>query len=442
MLDIKWIREHADEVQEAADAKRISLQVSELLTLDDERKRLVQEADRLREARNRASRTIGMLMKDGDKAAADAVRQETTDMLTALDSLQPKLTELERQWSQLMLLVPNVVSPATPRGASDTDNVEVKRTGELPAFDFEPRSHVELGELHGLMDLARGVKTAGTRQYYLRGAGVLLHRAVQQLALDVLLERGFTPLDVPLAVREEAMVNTGFFPLGADQTYRIAGEDRLLVGTSEVPLIAYLSDEIVDVTEPIRLAAASLCFRSEVGSAGRDVHGLYRVHQFAKVEQVVLCEADAAVSERILHEITAHAEHILTLLELPYRVMAVCTGDMSQKTYQQFDIETWMPSRDAYGETHSSSNVHDFQARRSNIRYRGADGKLHYCHTLNNTAVASPRILIPLLENHQEADGSIRIPAALQPYMGGLERLVPPTAVADSEKSLPPEGVE
>jgi seryl-tRNA synthetase len=433
MLDIKWIRAHADEVQQAADDKRISLQVSDLLALDDERKRLIQETDRLREARNAAAREIGGLMKARETTAADALRRETTNRLAELDSLQPKLAEIERQWSQLMLLVPNVVSPATPRGASDADNVQVRQVGELPAFDYKPRSHVELGELHGLIDLARGVKTAGTRQYYLRGAGVLLHRAVQQLALDVLLERGFTPLDVPLAVREEAMVNTGFFPLGADQTYRIEGEDRLLVGTSEVPLISYFSDELVDVTEPIRLAAASLCFRSEVGSAGRDVHGLYRVHQFAKVEQVVLCEADPAVSERILHEITAHAEHILKLLELPYRVMAVCTGDMSQKTYQQFDIETWMPSRDAYGETHSSSNVHDFQARRSNIRYRGADGKLHYCHTLNNTAVASPRILIPLLENHQETDGSIRIPAALQPYMNGIERLVPPrTAGGDT----------
>jgi len=432
MLDIKWIRAHADEVQQAADDKRINLCVSELLAVDDERKRISQETDRLREARNEASREIGRLMKSGEIAAADTIRRETAAMLTELDLLQPKLAEIERQWSQLMLLVPNVVSPATPRGSSDADNVRLRQVGEPPAFDFIPRSHVELGELHGLIDLARGVKTAGTRQYYLRGAGVLLHRAVQQLALDVLLERGFTPLEVPLAVREEALVNTGFFPLGADQTYRIADEDRLLVGTSEVPLISYFSGEIVDVTKPIRLAAASLCFRSEVGSAGRDVHGLYRVHQFAKVEQVVLCEADPEVSERILHEITSHAEHILKLLELPYQVMAVCTGDMSQKTYQQFDIETWMPSRAAYGETHSSSNVHDFQARRSNIRYRGRDGKLHYCHTLNNTAIASPRILIPLLENHQEADGLIRIPAALQPYLGGLKRLVPVAAIENS----------
>ncbi|MNZ56604.1 Serine--tRNA ligase [compost metagenome] len=253
----------------------------------------------------------------------------------------------------------------------------------------------------------------------------MLHRAVQQLAVDLLLRKGFTLLDVPLMVRTEAMLQTGYFPLGEDQTYQIAGEDKWLAGTSEVPLIAYYGNEIVDAHKPIKLAAASMCFRSEVGSAGRDVHGLYRVHQFAKVEQVILCEADPELSERLLQEITANAEELLQCLELPYRVMAVCTGDMSQKTYKQYDIETWMPSRQAYGETHSSSNLHDFQARRSNIRYRDGNGILRYCHTLNNTAVASPRILIPLLENHQEEDGTVRIPLALQPYLSGMQRLVP-----------------
>jgi seryl-tRNA synthetase len=250
-----------------------------------------------------------------------------------------------------------------------------------------------------------------------------LHRAVQQLTLDILTARGFTALDVPLIVRRDALANTAFFPLGMDQTFKIANEDKWLVGTSEVPMVSYYSDEIIDVKEPIKLAAISACFRSEIGAAGKDVRGLYRVHQFAKVEQVILCKNDPSVSERMLQEITQNAEEILQLLELPYRVVAVCTGDMSQKTYKQFDIETWMPSRQSYGETHSSSNLHDFQARRSNIRYRAADGTLQFCHTLNNTAVASPRILIPLLENHQEADGSIRIPKALRKYMNGLEIL-------------------
>jgi seryl-tRNA synthetase len=278
-----------------------------------------------------------------------------------------------------------------------------------------------------MIDIPRGVKTAGTRSYYLTGIGAMLHRAVQQLAVDMLVAKGFTLMDVPLTVRTEAMQNTAFFPLGQDQAFQIMEQDKWLVGTSEVPLVSFYSGEVVDVSQPIRLAAASLCFRSEVGSGGRDVQGLYRVHQFAKVEQVVLCEASAEASEQLLLEITANAEELLQKLELPYRVVAVCTGDMSQKTYKQYDIETWMPSRGAYGETHSSSNLLDFQARRSNIRYRDAEGKLRYCHTLNNTAVASPRILIPLLENHQQADGSILIPKALRPYMNGMDRIEPPS---------------
>ncbi|MMZ62679.1 Serine--tRNA ligase [compost metagenome] len=221
------------------------------------------------------------------------------------------------------------------------------------------------------------------------------------------------------------MWNTGFFPLGADQAYRIQGEDLWLAGTSEVPLISFFQNEVVDVSEPIKLAAVSTCFRNEVGSAGRDVRGLYRVHQFSKVEMVIVCRPDPAVSESLHQEITRHAERLLELLELPYRVMAVCAGDMSQKTYKQYDIETWMPSRGAYGETHSSSNLHGFQARRSNIRCRNGAGKLEYCHTLNNTAVASPRILIPLLENHQREDGSIHIPQALRKYMAGMDILKP-----------------
>ncbi|MNV58513.1 Serine--tRNA ligase [compost metagenome] len=251
----------------------------------------------------------------------------------------------------------------------------------------------------------------------------MLHLAVQRLALDVLTARGFTVMDVPVIVRPEALERTGFFPGGMDQTYELSGDNRWLVGTSEVSLVSLYSDEIVELDTPMRLAGMSTCFRREVGSAGRDVRGLYRVHQFSKIEQVILCRNDEGVSDHMLHEILANAEHILQLLELPYRVMAVCTGDMSLKTHKQYDIETWMPSRGAYGETHSASNLLDFQARRSGIRYRDADGRLQYCHTLNNTAVATPRILIPLLENHQQEDGSIYIPQALRKYMDGLERL-------------------
>lgn len=426
MLDMKWIREHADEVKAAARQKGISLSVDELLERDHERRRLKREVDELRERRNRVSVEIGRLMVERDGEAAAPLRTEVKGVNERLSVLETELLSVEESFEAMYELVPNIVSPDTPIGASDAENVELKRVGEPSVFGFQARDHIELGELHGLIDLPRGVKTAGSRHYYLKGAGVLLHRAVQQLALDLLIGKGFTPLEVPLMAKEEAMKHTGFFPLGRDQAYRMEEEDRYLVGTSEVPLIMYYAGEVVEAETPVRLAAASMCFRSEVGSAGRDVRGLYRVHQFAKVEQVVICRAEPELSEALLQEITANAEELLQKLELPYRQMAVCTGDMSQKTYKQYDLETWMPSRGAYGETHSSSNLHDFQARRANIRYRDENGTLRYCHTLNNTAVASPRILIPLLENHQREDGSIHIPEALRPYMGRMSELRPP----------------
>ncbi|MCP1136427.1 serine--tRNA ligase [Paenibacillus polysaccharolyticus] len=426
MLDMKWVRAHAEEVQAAAHGKKIKVDIAVLLQRDDERKALLQQTEEARRQRNTLSAEIGKLMQSGEREQAEKMRAQVKQLNEQLEQEEAKLAVIQEEVTRLQWLVPNIVSPDTPVGLSDEDNVELRRVGELPVFDYEARDHVELGEMHELIDIPRGVKIGGTRSYVLKGAGLLLHRAVQQLALDLLLKQGFTPLEVPLMVREDTLVNTGFFPTGRDQVYELQGENKWLVGTSEVPLVSYYADEVIDVKEPVKLAAISTCFRSEVGSGGRDVRGLYRVHQFAKVEQVILCAPDAAESERMLQEITGHAEELLQRLELPYRVVAVCTGDMSQKTYKQYDIETWMPSREAYGETHSSSNLHDFQARRSNIRCRDEEGKLVYCHTLNNTAVASPRILIPLLENHQQADGSIYIPEALRPYMGGAERLILP----------------
>lgn len=426
MLDMKWVRAHAEEVQAAADGKRIKIDIAVLIQRDDERKALLQHTEEARRLRNTLSAEIGKRMQSGEREQAETMRAQVKELNEQLEEEEAKLAVIQEEVTRLQWLVPNIVSPDTPVGMSDEDNVELRRVGTLPVFDYETRDHVELGEMHGLIDIPRGVKIGGTRSYVLKGAGLLLHRAVQQLALDLLMEHGFTPLEVPLMVREDALVNTGFFPTGREQVYELQGENKWLVGTSEVPLVSYYADEVIDVKEPVKLAAVSTCFRSEVGSGGRDVRGLYRVHQFAKVEQVILCAPDAAESERMLQEITGHAEELLQRLELPYRVVAVCTGDMSQKTYKQYDIETWMPSREAYGETHSSSNLHDFQARRSNIRCVDEEGKLVYCHTLNNTAVASPRILIPLLENHQQADGSIYIPVALRPYMGGAERLILP----------------
>lgn len=425
MLDIRFIKENKELLQLTAERKRLAVSIDELMRTDEERKNRLAEVERLRRERNRLSERTAKLLRGGERGEAERLRTEAKRIGEALAAAQPLLEAAERRCRELMLLVPNVVSPDTPVGASDADNVELKRVGDLPAFGFAPKDHVELGEALGLIDIPRGVKAAGSRSYYLKNAGLHLHRAVQQLAVDLLVRKGFTIMDVPLLVREETLAGAGFFPAGREQTFELPADGKWLVGTSEASLVAYYADEIADVAQPIRIAAVSSCFRREVGSAGRDVRGLYRVHQFAKVEQVVLCRGEDELSERMLQDITQNAEELLAMLELPYRVVAVCTGDMGQKNYKQYDIETWMPSRGGYGETHSSSNVRDFQARRANIRYRDADGKLRYCHTLNNTAIASPRILIPLLENHQLEDGSVRIPPALRPYMYGMESIVP-----------------
>ncbi|MEB9896749.1 serine--tRNA ligase, partial [Bacillus cereus] len=300
MLDIKWIRSHPDLVQEAARVKGMEFDVNELLRWDEARRAALQEADALRQARNEASARIAACLRDGRRDEAETLKASVREMNETLERLERELGEAEREYRRCMLLVPNLPAADSPVGASDADNVEVRRVGDPPRFDFDPLDHVELGERLGLIDTERGVKVAGSRSYYLRAAGVLLHRAVQQMALDLLADRGFTLLDVPLLVREEALVGTGFFPLGEEQTYALPEDGRWLVGTSEVSLAAYYSGEIVDVSEPIRLAGASSCFRREVGSAGRDVRGLYRVHQFAKVEQVVLTRGDPAESNRML----------------------------------------------------------------------------------------------------------------------------------------------
>lgn len=423
MLDMNWIRENEDIVRKTAEWKRLKFPLEELLEWDDRRRLARRETEQRRAERNALTKEVERLLRQGDAEGGERVKEQVRGIGSELALLEAELAEAERRCGELLLEAPNPVSADTPIGPDDSANVELRRHGTLPVFGFRARDHVELGELHDILDLPRGVKAGGPRSYVLKGAGLLLHLAVQRLALDVLMQRGFTVMDVPVIVRPEALERTGFFPGGRDQTYELTGEKRWLAGTSEVSLVSLYSDETLELEQPLRLAGMSACFRREVGSAGRDVRGLYRVHQFSKIEQVVMCKNDPAESEQMLQEILGNAEHILQLLELPYRVVAVCSGDMAMKTHKQYDIETWMPGREAYGETHSASNLLDFQARRSGIRYRDEDGRLQYCHTLNNTAVATPRILIPLLENHQQEDGSIYIPQALRPYMGGAERI-------------------
>ena len=339
---------------------------------------------------------------------------------------EKELGPLEDELDELMLLVPNIPAEEVPEGETDEDNVLVREWGEIPQFDFPLKDHLELGEELDLIDMKGAAKLAGSRTYMLKNEGALLELAVLQFTLNHLVEKGFSPMLVPTLVRREPMVGTAYFPGGEEQTYACEKDGKYLIGTSEVPVTAYHSGEILDEAELPRLYAGySTCYRREAGAAGRDTRGLYRIHQFNKVEQVVVCRNDEEESLRMHEFILGNAEEVVQALELPYRVVNVCGGDLGQPQVQKFDIETWMPSRESYGETHSASRFHDFQSRRLDLRYRDSDGKVHFCHTLNNTGIASPRILISILELNQEADGRIRIPGVLQSYMGGREYIGP-----------------
>ena len=311
-----------------------------------------------------------------------------------------------------------------PLGETDKENVEIRRHGDCAARPNWFRDHLEIGKMHRMIEFDGARLIAGSRAYALQGAGVMLEMAVLRFALDQLVAKNFVPVCPPLLVRHEAMYGTGYFPLGDDNAYEFERDKLYLTGTSEVGTVAMHMNKIFDCADlPQRFAGISACFRREAGAAGKDTRGLYRVHQFQKVEQVVFCENDEELSAKIHYELLQNAEDILRALELPYRVVAVCTGDMGLGQVLKHDIETWMPSREAYGETHSCSSFHDFQARRLGIKYRDADERKKFVFTLNNTAIASPRILIALLENHQNEDGSINVPFALRPYLGQRSRL-------------------
>lgn len=415
MLDINFIRENVELIKNTAKNKGVNIDVDRLIAVDQRRRELIQLIEGLQQERNQNSKLVQKA--SGDEKAA--LIERTKEVNQQIKQLDEEMNQVQSEYNRLMLFVPNPPTPDTPVGEDDNDNVEVKRVGEIPDFDFTFKNHVELMQAHKMLDVERGVKIAGSRSYFLINDGALLHRAVQQLAIDFLNKRGYSPMVVPVLVNGMALEGTGYFPLGEDQTFQLEKDEKYLVGTAEVSLTSFHQGEIMDETElPKRYAGVSDCFRREVGSGGRDVYGLYRVHQFSKVEQVVVCKNDAEESKRFHYELLQNAEDLLALLEIPYRVVQVCTGDMGQGQIRKHDIESWMPSRENFGETHSCSTFHDFQARRLKMRYRDAEGNIQYCHTLNNTALATPRILIPLLENHQMEDGRIRIPKALQPYMG------------------------
>ena len=421
MLDPKFVRENVDAIKAAARKKRMTVDVDRAVALDAQRRELVARLDNDRAEQNKLSKTIGALPAESRAKAAEEVKS----LKARLKLLEEEERTLDAQLRAALLTLPNVPSPEVPDGLSDADNVEVKRVGTPRKFDFTPLDHGELLTKLGLLDTERAARISGARQYMLLGDGCLLEHGILRMALDHMIEAGFTPVQPPLMVRHEPMEGTAYFPGGEEQAYKMAKDELWLIGTAEVPVTSIHAGEILDEAElPKRYVAMSPCFRREAGAYGKDTKGLYRIHQFWKVEQVVVDRADEELSRQHHQAILQNAERLLQKLELPYRVVNVCGGDLGQPQVQKFDIETWMPSRGNYGETHSASRFHDFQARRLELRYRGKDGKVRYCHTLNNTVIASPRILIPLVENHQQPDGSILLPAALRPYVAGRERLV------------------
>jgi seryl-tRNA synthetase len=433
MLDPKLIRESPDAVKEATRVKRVASPqlVDAWLAADERRRKSQTEADAIRAEQGKIGGQVGKLkgqLKGGTSAELTSLLQQAGELKERYEALVAAQTAAEKEALEIMLQLPAIPDPTWPVGKDAEENKTVRTwdNGTIKATPLAEgrKSHIDLGQKLGIIDFDRGVKIAGSRAYVLRGDGALLYNAILRYALDVLVPRGYEPYQVPVLVTEQCMIGTGYFPAGRDQAY-VTQDNSVLVGTSEVPLASYFGNEILEEADlPKKMCALSTCFRREAGAAGKDTAGLYRVHQFDKVEQVVVHKADEDEHIALHEEIIANAEHILQQLELPYRVVQNCTGDMGQGKWRMYDIETWMPSRSSYGETHSGSALKDFQSRRLNLRYRKQGEKQPtFAYTLNNTAIACPRILIAVIENHQNADGTITIPSVLRPYMSGKERI-------------------
>ncbi len=426
MLEISFIRQNVDLVRAAIANKRLDVNLDDLLEADKERRDAMGKLEAVRARKNE----IASIIPKASKEERPALIEEGKAVKTQLEQLEPGMAAIAKRYEDLMLRIPSIPRPEVPVGKGEEDNVEIRKVGTKREFAFKPKDHVELMTALKMVNWDGPRQFAGGRSYALTGLGALLEMAVTRLAVDTLVERGLNPVLPPVLVRERAMTGTGFFPLGREEAYNIGADDLFLVGTSEVPLVSLHADQVLDAKDlPIRYAGISNCFRREAGAAGKDTRGLYRVHQFTKVEQVVFCVPDEAVAEEEHYKLLGNAEAILAKLEIPYRVAIACTGEIGLGQTRKHEVESWMPSREAYSETHSCSTLGDFQARRSNIRVRLADGSTAFAYTLNNTAVASPRILIPLLENHQNEDGSIYVPPALRPYLFGREVLRPNEAI-------------
>lgn len=415
MLDIKFIRQNTELIKDACKKKQINSEIIDrLIEVDKKRSELIQSVERTRRLKNEANEKI-------KKASLDE-KQKIIEKMKKLDSNEEKeLQDVEKEFQQLMLLVPNIPHVSVPEGSSDADNLEVKTWGNIRQFDFPIKDHVELAKNLDIVDFDRGVKVAGFRGYFLKNEAMQLCFAIWSFALEKVISKGFVPMIAPSLVKESALIGTGYLPQAKEDVYETSDE-MYLAGTSEVAIMNYHSGEMLQIDNfPIKYVGFSPCFRTEIGSYGKDVKGILRVHEFFKLEQVILCKNSEEETERLHEEITRNAEEVLEALELPYRRVLNCTGDLGLGQVKKYDLEAWVPSQNKYRETHSASYFYDFQTRRLNIRYKDEQGEIKYAHSLNNTLIATPRILISVLENHQEKDGSIKIPKALHKYLNFKE---------------------
>ena len=418
MLDIKFIRENKEVVQAGAKKKLVDIDIEKLIALDDERLKELKEVEDLRAEVNRVSNDI---VRDQDPALKIELIEEMRAVKEDIKAKEEKLKKTIEEWQKMMLQVPNVPDISVPEGKTDAENQEIKVWGEKPVFNFEMKDQLTLMSKLDLADFERGTKVSGFRGYFLKNEGALLSFALWQFFLESLVGKGFIPMIVPSLVKKQALMGTGYLPGGEDDLYKNQDGDYF-AGTGEVATMSYYSNEVLDKAKlPIKFASFSTCFRREAGSHGKDVKGFFRVHEFYKLEQVVLCEASHEESVKFHEEITKNVEDLLVALNLPYHIVANCGGDLGLGQVKKYDIEVWVPSQKRYRETHSSSYFHDFQTRRLNIKYKDSDGKLKYAHSLNNTAIATPRIIEAIIENYQQADGSVKIPEVLRKYMGGKE---------------------
>ena len=418
MLDIKFIAENTDWVKKSLARKGFAEEkVDELLNTYYEMNKYKTSSQVLAEEKNKLSNSI----KSAGAEERPAIIAKSKEIGEQFKLEQEKLSEIEAKYNDMMLRMPNYPSEESPDGPDDSFNVVRRKVGEIPHFDFKPRDHVELMELNDWSEMERIAKVSGARTYAIKNDLAQLELAIHMMVMDKLRANGFTLITVPAISKEKPLFNQGYLPFARDEIYYMPADDIYLSGTAELILNSLRADEVLTEADlPILYAGFSPCFRREAGAAGKDTRGLVRVHQFFKTEQFVICKNDLQESDKWHKKLLQISEEVLQDLELPYQVLEVCTGDMGAPKYRQYDLEAWVPSQNCYRETHSCSNITEWQARRTNLRYReNATGKMKFCHTLNNTGIATPRALVPFMENHQQADGTIKIPAKLQPYLGG-----------------------